>query len=78
MKLYILILSLVTITVSACMESKADTSKEATLIPAPKRAKEKVIDREYINHLYGRENDPLKPWLQIEKNKLNLPGGEGC
>lgn len=77
MKLYILILSLVTITVSACMESKADTSKGTTLIPEPKPAKEKVIDREYINHLYGREND-LKPFLQAEKQYIGVQNGEGC
>lgn len=76
MKLYIIALSLIAITVSACMESKADTSPQSTRITAPE--KEKVIDREYINHLYGPENDPLKNWTDEVKRQIDMKNGRGC
>lgn len=76
MKLYIIALSLIAITVSACSKSKADTSPQSIRITAPK--KEKVIDREYINHLYGRECDPLQGWSNGIKQQVDIKNGKGC
>lgn len=76
MKLHILILSLVIITASACTQSKADASTKAMDMPAVDKCKR--VDREYINHLYGKENDPLKPWLETEKQHMAIQNGEGC
>jgi hypothetical protein len=74
MKLYIIVLSLAT-TVSACMESKADTSPGRIEVKRPSELK---IDRAYINHLYGPKNDPIKNWSEGMKQDADRKNGKGC
>lgn len=76
MRIASLILSLVAITASACTQSKADAAAKAIDMKAPEKPKK--IDREYINKLYGRESDPLKPWLEAERHYMAIQNGEGC
>lgn len=76
LKLNILIVLLVATAVSACLKNESVTKSKVTDMPSLEKRKQ--LDRNYINHLYGKENDPLKPWLEAEKQHIAIQNGEGC